>query len=116
MLIALAVAVDMNAFAYWKADKLVLRMYRPRPVDRQTAPALYGIVEQLADNAGLPLPRVYPIADEQPNAFATGRNPEKAPVAATTGRLQRLSAEAPAGATAPALAARRRAGEGRQVA
>src|SRR3546814_18996062 len=74
MLIALAVAIAMNAFAYWKADKLVLRMYRARPVDRQTAPALYGIIEQLADNAGLPMPRVYLIDDEQTKSFATRRN------------------------------------------
>src|SRR3546814_9478838 len=84
MLIALVVAVAMNAFAYWNADKMVLRMYRARPVDRASVPALYGIVEQLADNAGLPMPRVYLIDDDQPNAFATGRNPENAAVAATT--------------------------------
>src|SRR3546814_8926650 len=78
MLIALVVAVAMNAFAYWNADKMVLRMYRARPVDRASVPALYGIVEQLADNAGLPMPRVYLIDDDQPNAFATGRNPETA--------------------------------------
>src|SRR3546814_11092303 len=69
MLIALVVAVAMNAFAYRNADKMVLRMYRARPVDRASVPALYGIVEQLADNAGLPMPRVYLIDDDQPNAF-----------------------------------------------
>ena len=104
MLIALAVAVAMNAFAYWNADKLVLRMYRARQVDRSAAPALYGIVEQLADNAGLPMPRVYLIDDEQPNAFATGRNPENAAVAATTGLLKRLTAEEIAGVMAHELA------------
>ena len=104
MLIALAVAVAMNAFAYWNADKMVLRIYRARQVDRREAPALYGIVEQLADNAGLPMPRVYLIDDEQPNAFATGRNPQNAAVAATTGLLKRLSAEEIAGVMAHELA------------
>src|SRR3546814_12594868 len=65
MLIALVVAVAMNAFAYWNADKMVLRMYRARPVARASVPALYGIVEQLADNAGLPMPRVYLIEDRK---------------------------------------------------
>jgi heat shock protein HtpX len=104
MLIALAVAVAMNAFAYWNADKMVLRLYKARQVDRAAAPSLYGIVEQLADNAGLPMPRVYIIDDEQPNAFATGRNPENAAVAATTGLLQRLSPEEVAGVMAHELA------------
>jgi heat shock protein HtpX len=104
MLIALAVAVAMNAFAYWNADKMVLRLYRARQVDRREAPALYGIVEQLADNADLPMPRVYLIDDEQPNAFATGRNPQNAAVAATTGLLKRLSAEEIAGVMAHELA------------
>ncbi|MPZ08994.1 MAG: zinc metalloprotease HtpX [Kiloniellaceae bacterium] len=104
MLIALAIAVVMNAFAYWNADKVVLRMYRARQVDRSSAPALVGIVEQLADNAGLPMPRVYIIDDEQPNAFATGRNPANAAVAATSGLLSRLSAEEIAGVMAHELA------------
>jgi heat shock protein HtpX len=104
MLIALAIAVAMNAFAYWNADKMVLRLYRARQVDRASAPSLVGIVEQLADNAGLPMPRVYIIDDEQPNAFATGRNPENAAVAATTGLLKRLSAEEVAGVMAHELA------------
>ncbi|GAB4359691.1 MAG: zinc metalloprotease HtpX [Kiloniellaceae bacterium] len=104
MAIAFGVAVAMNAFAYWNADKMVLRMYRARPVDRSSAPAFYGIVEQLADNAGLPMPRVYIIDDPQPNAFATGRNPQNAAVAATTGLLQRLTAEEIAGVMAHELA------------
>ncbi|MGF1591779.1 MAG: zinc metalloprotease HtpX [Kiloniellaceae bacterium] len=104
MLVALAIAVAMNAFAYWNADKMVLRMYRAREVDRAAAPSLYGIVEQLADNAGLPMPRVYIIDDAQPNAFATGRNPENAAVAATTGLLQRLTPEEVAGVMAHELA------------
>ena len=104
MVIALAIAVAMNAFAYWNADKMVLRMYKARQVDRQSAPTLFGIVEQLADNAGLPMPRVYIIDDPQPNAFATGRNPQNAAVAATTGLLKRLSAEEVAGVMAHELA------------
>ncbi|MEO3427927.1 zinc metalloprotease HtpX [Pelagibius sp. CAU 1746] len=104
MIIALLVAVAMNAFAYWNADKMVLRMYRARQVDRASAPTLVGIVEQLADNAGLPMPRVYIIDDPQPNAFATGRNPENAAVAATTGLLKRLTAEEVAGVMAHELA------------
>ncbi|WP_193366866.1 zinc metalloprotease HtpX [Pelagibius marinus] len=104
MVIALLVAVAMNAFAYWNADKMVLRMYRARQVDRASAPSYYGIVEQLADNAGLPMPRVYIIDDPQPNAFATGRNPENAAVAATSGLLKRLSAEELAGVMAHELA------------
>jgi heat shock protein HtpX len=104
MLIALAIAVAMNAFAYWNADKMVLRMYNARQVDKRSAPGLVGIVEQLADNAGLPMPRVYIIDDEQPNAFATGRNPENAAVAATTGLLKRLSHEEVAGVMAHELA------------
>ncbi len=104
MAIALVIAVAMNAFAYWNADKLVLRMYHARPVDKQTAPTLVGIVEQLARNAELPMPKVYIIDDPQPNAFATGRNPENAAVAATTGLLKRLSAEEVAGVMAHELA------------
>jgi len=104
MVIAFAVAVAMNAFAYWNADKMVLRLYKARQVDRASAPSLVGIVEQLADNAGLPMPRVYIIDDPQPNAFATGRNPANAAVAATTGLLKRLSPEEVAGVMAHELA------------
>ena len=91
MAIALVVALAMNVFSYWNSDKLILRMHGARQVDRQSAPQLHGIVEQLADNAGLPMPKVYIMENDQPNAFATGRNPENAAVAATTGLLRRLS-------------------------
>ena len=104
MLFAFVLALGMNAFAYWNSDKLVLRMYGARQVDRSSAPALTGIVEQLADNAGLPMPKVYVIDNDQPNAFATGRNPENAAVAATTGLLRRLSSEETAGVLAHELA------------
>ena len=104
MLLALVVAAGMNVFAYWNSDKIVLRMYKAREVDRARAPGFYGIVQQLAENAGLPMPRVYIIENEQPNAFATGRNPENAAVAATTGLLKRLSSEEVAGVMAHELA------------
>ncbi|MEM7173329.1 MAG: zinc metalloprotease HtpX [Pseudomonadota bacterium] len=104
MLIALVVAIGMNFFAYWSSDKMVLRMYGARQVDRNSAPALYGMVEQLAENAELPMPKVYIMDNPQPNAFATGRNPENAAVAATTGLLKRLSDEEVAGVMAHELA------------
>ncbi|MGF1609548.1 MAG: zinc metalloprotease HtpX [Kiloniellales bacterium] len=104
MVIALGVALAMNLFAYWNSDKVVLRMYAAREVDRRSAPQLHGIVAQLANNAGLPMPRVYIIDNPQPNAFATGRNPQNAAVAATTGLLQRLSEEEIAGVMAHELA------------
>ena len=97
MLFALVLALGMNAFAYWNSGKMVLSMYGARQVDRGSAPAFHGIVEQLAANAGLPMPRVFVIDSDQPNAFATGRNPEHAAVAATTGLLKRLSSEEAAG-------------------
>jgi heat shock protein HtpX len=104
MVIALAVAAAMNLFAYWNSDKMVLSMYGAQQVDRASAPALYGIVEQLAGRAGLPMPKVYIIDNDQPNAFATGRNPENAAVAATTGLLRNLSHEEVAGVMAHELA------------
>ena len=104
MLIAFAVAVAMNAFAYWNADKMVLRMYGAQPVDARSAPEFYGVVADLARRAGLPMPRVYVIENPQPNAFATGRNPENAAVAATTGLLRTLSREEIAGVMAHELA------------
>ena len=91
MLIALALAGAMNVYAYWFSDKAVLRMYNAREVDAQSAPKYYGMIKELAANAGLPMPRVYIIDEAQPNAFATGRNPENAAVAATTGIMQILS-------------------------
>jgi heat shock protein HtpX len=104
MVIAFAVALAMNAFSYWNADKIVLRMYNARQVDARTAPAYYGTVERLARNAGLPMPRVYVIDNPQPNAFATGRNPQNAAVAATTGLLQSLTPDEVAGVMAHELA------------
>ena len=104
MVIAFVIAVAMNAFTYWNADKIVLRMYRAQPVDQRSAPEFYGIVEQLAGRANMPMPKVYMIDNDQPNAFATGRNPENAAVAATTGLLRALSAEEIAGVMAHELA------------
>lgn len=104
MLIALALAAAMNLFAYWNSDKMVLSMYGAREVDAATAPEFYSLVQQLAQRAGLPMPRVYVIDSDQPNAFATGRNPEHAAVAATTGLLHRLSREEIAGVMAHELA------------
>ncbi|HEU4708532.1 MAG TPA: M48 family metalloprotease, partial [Methylophilaceae bacterium] len=91
MLIALAFAAATNIYAYWFSDKIVLRMYNAREVDAQSAPGFYRIVQELAQQAGLPMPRVYIIDEDQPNAFATGRNPENAAVAATTGIMRILS-------------------------
>ncbi len=97
MMIAFLVALGMNFFAYWNSDQLVLRMYGAREVDAAGAPQLHGIVRTLATRAGLPMPRVYIIDSEQPNAFATGRNPSHAAVAASTGLLRTLSADEVAG-------------------
>jgi len=91
MLIALVIGGAMNLFAYWFSDKLVLRMYNAQEVDEISAPQLYLMVKDLAGRAGLPMPRVYLIDEPQPNAFATGRNPDHAAVAATAGILQLLS-------------------------
>ena len=91
MMLALAIAVAMNFFSYWFSDKLVLRMYRAQEVDASSAPQFYRIVRELAERAQLPMPRVYLIEEDAPNAFATGRNPEHAAVAATTGILRVLS-------------------------
>jgi heat shock protein HtpX len=100
MLIAFAVALAMNIFSYWNSDKMVLAMHNAVEVDRTAAPELYSIVEQLAMNANLPMPKVYVIHTEQPNAFATGRNPDNAAVAATTGLLDILTKEEVAGVMA----------------
>ena len=91
MLIALVFAGAMNIWAYWFSDKMVLKMYRAREVDASSSPYLYNMVCELAQRAELPMPKVYVIDDAQPNAFATGRNPEHAAVAATTGIMQMLS-------------------------
>ncbi|MFL5270186.1 MAG: zinc metalloprotease HtpX [Stellaceae bacterium] len=90
MLIALIVAVAMNLFSYWKSDTLVLSMHGAQEVDDRTAPEFVGLVRGLATRAGLPMPRVYLMDNPQPNAFATGRNPYHAAVAATTGLLRML--------------------------
>ncbi|MDR6755871.1 heat shock protein HtpX [Mycoplana sp. BE70] len=104
MMIALAIAAATNLFSYWNADKMVLSMYGAKEVDERSAPEYYGIVRDLAARAGLPMPRVYVINSDQPNAFATGRNPENAAVAASTGLLQALSYEEVAGVMAHELA------------
>jgi heat shock protein HtpX len=91
MMIALVIALGMNFFSYWFSDQLVLRMYNAQQVDEASAPQFYRIVQELSARAGLPMPRVYLIEEDAPNAFATGRNPEHAAVAATTGILRVLS-------------------------
>ena len=104
MLIAFVMALGMNAFAYWNADKMLLSMHGARQVTEAEAPEFYRLVEQLAQRAQLPMPKVYVIDTPQPNAFATGRNPENAAVAATTGLLRMLSHEEIAGVMAHELA------------
>ncbi len=104
VLIAFFIALAMNLFSYWNSDKMVLAMHNAQEVDERSAPELYDIVRQLAANAELPMPRVYVIHTEQPNAFATGRSPERAAVAATTGLMDMLSREEVAGVIAHELA------------
>lgn len=91
MMIALLVALGMNFFSYWFSDKMVLKMYNAQEVDETSAPQFYRMVRELADKAQLPMPKVYIIQEDAPNAFATGRNPEHAAVAATTGIMRVLS-------------------------
>ena len=91
MLIALAFAGIGNVFAYWNSDKMVLKMYNAQQVDESSAPQFYRMIQELAQKADLPMPKVYLIHESAPNAFATGRNPENAAVAATTGILEVLS-------------------------
>lgn len=91
MMIALIVALGMNFFSYWFSDKMVLKMYNAQEVDERSAPQFYRMVRELAERAQLPMPRVYLIDEAAPNAFATGRNPANAAVAATTGILRVLS-------------------------
>ncbi len=90
-MIALLLAVGMNFFSYWFSDKMVLKMYNAQEVDETSAPQFYRMVQELAQRAQLPMPKVYLIQEDAPNAFATGRNPENAAVAATTGILRVLS-------------------------
>jgi len=93
MIIALVFAAVMNFGSYWFSDKIVLAMYRAKPVEAESATGLYRIVEELCMKANLPMPRVYLIEESAPNAFATGRNEKHAVVAATTGLLERLNRE-----------------------
>jgi len=93
MVVALGLALVMNFAAYWFSDKIVLRMYRAQPLSEAQAPGVYGIVRNLATRAGMPMPKLYLISSETPNAFATGRNPDHAAVAVTEGILRVMSAE-----------------------
>ncbi len=104
LIIALLVAGGMNLFAFYNSDKAVLRMHNAQEVDERSAPDLVQMVRGLAKQADLPMPRVYIIDTDQPNAFATGRNPENAAVAATRGLLRNLSREEVAGVMAHELA------------
>ncbi len=93
MIMALGLAAAMNFFSYWFSDRLVLALHRAQPVTRDQAPQLYEILERLTARTGLPMPRVYLLPEEAPNAFATGRNPQHAAVAVTQGILRLLNAE-----------------------
>lgn len=104
MVFAFFMAAAMNFFSYWYSDKIVLKMYGAREIGEQDQPAFYGMVRRLAGQAGLPMPKVYIIPDSSPNAFATGRNPEHAAVAATEGVLRILSPEELEGVMAHELA------------
>ena len=104
MLMALLFGGAMNLFAYWFSDTMVLKMYNAQEVDETSAPQFYTMVRELSGRAGLPMPRVYLIDEAQPNAFATGRNPDNAAVAATTGILHLLSAREIRGVMAHELA------------
>jgi heat shock protein HtpX len=102
--VALVIAAATNLIAYWNSDRMVLSMYGAHEVDRHAAPELVGLVGELAGRAGLPMPRVFLMDDPQPNAFATGRNPQNAAVAVTSGLIQSLSREELAGVIAHELA------------
>lgn len=104
LVIAFVIAVGMNFFSYWYSDKIVLKMYRGQEVTRAEAPELVEMVDALRRRADLPMPKVYVIPSEQPNAFATGRNPENAAVAVTNGIVGRLSRDELAGVIAHELA------------
>jgi heat shock protein HtpX len=104
MLIAFVVALAMNVFSYWNSDKLVLRMHGARQVTPEEAPNLHSMVAELARRADMPMPKVYVIENPQPNAFATGRNPENAAVAATTGLFDVLDSDEVAAVMAHELA------------
>ena len=102
--IALVVALGTNAWAWWNSDTLALRMHNARQVGPREAPEFHDLIRQLSDRAGLPMPKVFIIETDQPNAFATGRSPDKAAVAATTGLMRMLSREELAGVMAHELA------------
>jgi len=104
MIIALVVAAGMNFFSYWYSDKMVLKMYRAREVTPQQAPEIYEMVRTLTRNADLPMPKIYVIPQESPNAFATGRNPEHAVVAVTEGLIRIMDREEIMGVLAHELA------------
>jgi heat shock protein HtpX len=103
MAVAFVLAAGLNLFAYWNSDRMLLSMYGARQVDAQSAPDLYHIVERLAASAHLPMPKVFISENPQPNAFATGRNPEHAAVCVTSGLLQRVTHEELAGVIAHEL-------------
>lgn len=103
-ILSLLVAAGMNLFTYWNADKIVLKMHNAREVDAQSEPNFYGLVANLARRANMPMPRVYVVDNPNPNAFATGRNPENAAVAATTGLLSMLNRDEVEGVMAHELA------------
>jgi heat shock protein HtpX len=103
-IVAFLIALAMNGFAYWNSDKMVLRMHNARPVTQADAPGLMGLVAQLARRADLPMPKVYIIETEQPNAFATGRNPSNSAVAVTRGLMRSCDSEELAGVIAHELA------------
>jgi heat shock protein HtpX len=104
MWLALVVALAMNFFSYWFSDRIVLRMYNAQEVDERTSPQFVRMVRELAERGGLPMPRVYLIDEAAPNAFATGRNPDHAAVAATTGLIRTLSEREVRGVMAHELA------------
>ena len=104
MMIAFVVAAGMNFFSYWNSDRMVLSAYHAQEIDERNAPEFFGIIRDLSRNAGLPMPRVYLYDSPQPNAFATGRNPQNAAVAASTGLLKALTPEEVAGVMAHELA------------
>jgi heat shock protein HtpX len=104
MTIAFIFSLVMNFGTYWFSDKIILKMYKAKEVTPQSAPGFYSLVEKLSQNANLPMPKVYIINDPTPNAFATGRNPQNAAVAATTGILQGLNEQELAGVMAHELA------------
>src|SRR6201996_7829310 len=103
MLIAFVFAAGTNLFAYWNSDKVLLHMYGARQVDAASAPELYGLVQRLAQEAHLPMPKVFITDEAQPNAFATGRSPEHAAVCVTSGLLQQVNQEELAGVLAHEL-------------